>query len=185
MIKRIMRLFALPIRLIGRPFIDMLKKLFTPKGIGTVILFITLIVLILTFQYAYRPYIGIEKTNINYNDNAKDLCVEIWIKNTGNVPASNVHTNTKMERNSIELDHLEGESRFVLFPEQKTTGTPIFHNVTSENLLNDTFEIDIEIIYELPVKFLFFDLSRRFNTQHHLIYEHNSGRFALTSGKYN
>ncbi len=155
----------------------------SPNGISGIVLIITLVFLILTFQYAYRPYVGVIEADIYYNKENKDLTSTIKIKNTGNIPANNVQTNTKVMVNSQVLADIEGKSRFVLFPQQETFGYPAFHNVTEANLRDDKLDINLEIKYELPIRFIIRIYTRKFKTVELLRYDSKSGKFQIISGE--
>ena len=155
----------------------------TPEGIAAIVLIITLFFLILTFQYAYRPYVGVIQVNSHYDKEKKDLNAFVKIKNTGNVPANNVQTNMKMIHNSVVLEEMEGTSRFVLFPEQETSGNQAFHNVADTNLKNDKIDISVEIKYDLPIRFIFKIYTRKFKTVELLRYEYLTGKFGIISGE--
>ena len=162
---------------------DLWKWLKTLGGISTVALIITMIILILTFQTAYRPYVGVPGADCFYDKSTKDLVFYIKIKNSGNVPANNVRTNMQMFKNSEPLDSLEGQSRFLLFPKQNTFGRPAFHNVEETNLNNDTMEVHVEIKYEQRVKFIIRWCPRKFETTQVLRYDHKGGGLRVISGE--
>jgi len=155
----------------------------TPEGISAIVLIITLFFLILTFQYAYRPYVGVTQVNSHYDKDKKDLTAYVKIINTGNIPANNVQTNIKMIHNSAVLENMEGNSRFVLFPEQETSGNPTFHNIEDSNLKNDKIDISVEIKYDLPIRFIFKVYTRKFKTVELLRYEYRTGKFSVISGE--
>jgi len=155
----------------------------TLEGITITVLIITLIFLILKFQYANRPYVGITKVNSQYDKDKRDLTAFIIIKNTGNIPANNVQTNMQMIRNSTVYEKMVGNSRFVLFPEQTTSGNPTYHKVEEANLTNDKFEISIEINYDLPIRFIFKVYKRKFKTTALLRYENGTGLWKNISGE--
>jgi len=155
----------------------------TPEGISAIVLIITLFILILTFQYAYRPYVGVTQVSGHYDKDKKDLIALVKIKNTGNIPANYVQTNMKMIHNSAILEKMEGTSRFVLFPEQETSGNPTFHNVEENNLQNDKIDISVEIKYELPIRFIIKIYTRKFKTVGLLRYEYRTGKFSIISGE--
>ncbi len=155
----------------------------TPEGISGIVLIITLFFLVLTFQYAYRPYIGATQVNSRYDKETKDLTAFVKIKNTGNIPANGVHTNLKMIHNSKVLEEMKGTSKFVLFPEQETAGNPIFHNVDDTNLKNDQIDIGVEIKYELPIRFIFKIYTRKFKTEAMLRYLYSTGKFSVIAGE--
>lgn len=155
----------------------------TPEGISAIVLIITLIFLILTFQYAYRPFVGVTEVNSSYDQEKKDLIAYVKIKNTGNIPANNVQTNMKMIHNLVVLENNVGTSRFVLFPEQETTGNPSFHNVEDTNLKNDKIDISVEIKYELPIRFIFKIYTRKFRTIELLRYDIRTEKFSIISGE--
>ena len=158
----------------------------TSDGVSAItmtILIITLFFLILTFQYAYRPYVGIIQVNSHFDQDKEDLTACVKIKNTGNIPANNTQTNIKIIHNSNELEFLEGKARFVLFPSQETSGNPVFHHVNESNLLNDKIDIKVEIKYELPIRFIFKIYTRKFQTIQLLRYDYNEKQFRTISGE--
>lgn len=155
----------------------------TPDGISGIAIIITLVFFVLTFQYAYRPYIGITQVNSQYNKETKDLTAFVKIKNTGNIPANKVQTNLKMIHNSNVLEQMVGSSKFVLFPGQETTGDPKFHNVNDINLKNDQIDIKVDIQYELPIRFIFKIYTRKFKTEALLRYAHKTGKFNVIAGE--
>ena len=89
----------------------------------------------------------------------------------------------KMIHNSAVLEKMEGSSRFVLFPEQETSGNPAFHNVDDSNLKNDKIDISVEIKYDLPIRFIFKIYTRKFKTVTLLRYEYRTGKFRVISGE--
>lgn len=155
----------------------------TEIRLSTAGLIITVIFLILTFQYAYRPYVGVTKCIWSYNKPSKDLIAEITIKNSGNIPANNVGTNIELFSNSRLLENIKGQSRWLLFQSQETSGSQTFHNVEIVNLNNDTMEVHLEITYELPINLIIHRWVRKFKTTQVLRYDHKSSKCQIISGE--
>jgi hypothetical protein len=125
----------------------------------------------------------VTKVEAAYDGDRKDLTANIIIENTGNIPANNVQTNMKMIVNATVIENMEGKSKFVLFPEQETSGSPIFHNVADLNLAKDQLDIHLEIKYELPIRFFIKIYTRKFRTVELFRYDHQTGRFRIISGE--
>lgn len=156
------------------------------QGISTIVLVLTLTVLILTFLHAHRPHVGIYGVGTAYEPGAKDLTVVAKIRNTGNVPANKVRTNMKMFIDGEELTNNQGESRFVLFPGQETSGTPTFHNVEDGVLNREGLSIEVEILYEQPINSFIRIIPlaiRKFRTYQKMDYDPKSKLFAIVSGE--
>jgi hypothetical protein len=162
----------------------MIDWLLSAEGITTIVLVLTLIVLILTFQHAHRPYVGVISVDTSYNQNTKDLVLNVKIKNTGNVPANNVHSNMAMYIDGKEIGSNEGESKYVLFPGQETSGIPAFHGVLADHIERSKLRVKIEIYYQQPVNsFIRIPVMiRKFETVHELDYEPKSKKFAMSTG---
>lgn len=162
----------------------MFEWLLSVEGITTVVLVLTFIVMILTFQHAHRPHVGVISVDTNYNQNTNDLNLTIKIKNTGNVPANNVHSNMSMYIDGKEIGSNKGESKYVLFPGQETSGIPAFHGVHDIHLEKSQLRVKIEIFYQQPINsFIRIPVMiRKFKTVHELDYEPNSKKFAMSSG---
>ncbi len=158
--------------------------LLSSQGIATIIQIFILIVLILTFLHAHRPYVGIICADSIYDKTSKDFTVTLKIKNTGNVPANNVCSNMKMKINSKELGSSRGASRYVLFPNQENLGSPKFHNVEIAHLQASELKIAVEIHYEQPIgSFLPIPvIIRKYKTIQELLYEPSAGKFSVISG---
>lgn len=156
----------------------------TTARISPIILFITLVVLILTFQYAYRPFVGVIRVNSHYDNIKKDLTAHIIIKNTSNIPANITETTVKMFHNGADLGSIVGTSRIVLFPEQETSLYKSFHNVQEISRKNDNLDILLEINYDLPIRlFTLRVYTRKFKTVTRLRYNDESGLFSGISGQ--
>lgn len=162
---------------------DLWKWLETPGRISSIVLIITLIFAIITFQYAYRPYVGVSKCTWSYNKSTKDMVAMIAVKNLGNIPANNVRTNIQMFVDSISTYNLEAQSRFLLFQEQETFGPQIFHNIEESKLNNYTMDIHVKITYELPIKLIIHWWTRKFETTQVLRYDHKRGGCRVISGE--
>lgn len=131
----------------------MLTWILSPEGISTVILIVTLFFGILTFQYAYRPYVGVVESNCQFYEDSNEISVEVKIKNTGNIPANSVQTNMKMLDNFKLKQIHSGNSKFVLFPGQQTYETAFFQDVNKKTSDKSYYEIVIEIKYQHAIRF--------------------------------
>ena len=162
----------------------MIEWLISSDGIASIIQIFVLIVLILTFLNAHRPHVGVIKVDSSYNEASKDFTVLIKIKNTGNIPANNVSSNMRMFINSKALTSNEGKSKFVLFPSQETSGSPVFHGVEKAHLVASEFKIIVDILYQQPISsFLPIPVTiRKYKTTQELLYDPVCGKFATTSG---
>ncbi len=162
----------------------MLEWLTSPDGIAAVIQIFILVVLLLTFLHASRPYVGIIRADSLYDAATKDFAVVITIKNSGTAPANNVRSEMKMFLDGNELGVNEGKSRYILFPGQENSGRPVFHNVEPAHLSGNEFKIIVELTYEQPIhSFLPIPLTvRKYTTKQEMVYDAKVGKFAVTAG---
>ncbi len=147
--------------------------------ISTIVLIVTLLFLILTYLNAHRPYVGITRSDANYDQNTNELSFRITIKNSGNVTARGIKTDSKTYENENVISDRKGESTFILFPNQESHGILKFHGITNQHFQHNVYSANYLIYYEQPITLGF---KRNFKTVQRMKYDPEVGNLRVESG---
>ena len=153
----------------------------TLQLITTIVLIITLIIAILTYLSGHRPYVGIIKSDANYDQIKNELSFKITIKNTGNVTACAMKTSSRCYENKNMISERMGDASFILFPNQVTHGAVTFNGITNAHLQNNSYYVNYFISYEQPI---IFGIGRHLETIQRMKYDPAYGNFQVESGSF-
>ncbi len=146
-----------------------------------IILLVTMFIMIISFNAAYRPSVSVTEAISKYDKNKKELQIETLNRNSGNVPASNTDFKIKLFEDDVEvvLKKNTFNKTQVVFPGQITTGSSKFIDVTPNKLKTIKYTITFEIKYEhLILKYF----KRSFMTFQKLQYSYINKNFSYIEG---